>query len=248
MNIIFNGELRKAEEMDLLPGFWPKGSGYFETLRAEGNHIFALHRHLCRAKESANFDLPSEIQVRESLNTLFSVEKFPISRVRISFSDNGDWMATNQPYVDPAPAKLTIFKELDSDLSPKYKKYPYERNIALHQNAQKDGFEDGIVLNKNLEVTETSFSNIFLEISGKWVTPPISAGILNGVMRAIALEAKAVVVSPITENDLQSANKGLLISSLRIAQEISEISGRKLAPSTQKASEIRELNEAFRGF
>ena len=246
MSIIFNGELH--DKFELLPGDWLAGQGVFETLRAENGQTFALHRHYCRAKEAANFHLPSEAAVTDSVKKLLNLEKFPISRLRISFSDSGDWLITNHQYQDPKPARLMIFKERNSNNELRKKSFPYDRNIALHQDADAAGYDDGILLSEYGEIAETAFTNIALEIEGLWVTPPLTAGILNGVMRAIAIDEKALAVAPITMAQLATATRGLLISSLRIAQEISEIEGRKLAPAESKSAEIWKLIESFRGF
>lgn len=246
MRVIFNGEL--CEKSDLLPGDWLPGSGIFETLRAENFETFALHRHYCRASEAAEFQLPSEVEIEAAVKELLHSESFPISRLRICFGKSGDWLITNHQYQDPKAAKLMIFKDRNQDNELRKKSFPYDRNIALHQDADAAGFDDGILLTKNNEVAETSFTNIALEIAGQWVTPPLTAGILNGVMRAIAIDEKVLTVAPITLDQLQLATRGLLISSLRIAQEISEIEGRKLAPATGKSSEIWKLIESFRGF
>ena len=67
-------------------------------------------------------------------------------------------------------------------------------------------------------------------------------------MRAIAIDAKMISVAPITKAQLERASRGLLISSLRIAQEIAEIDGRKLASAQTKSAQIWKLIESFRGF
>lgn len=246
MKMIFNGDL--IDSMELQPGDWLPGKGVFETIRAEERQTFALHRHYCRAKDAAVFNLPNEEVVTSAVNRLLTSKNYPISRLRISFRNDGDWLITNHEYLDPKPAKLMIFNQPNMDNELRIKSFPYDRNLALHQDANAAGFDDGILLTTDGEVAETAFANIALEIDGEWLTPPLTAGILNGVMRAIAIDAKMISVAPITKAQLERASRGLLISSLRIAQEIAEIDGRKLASAQTKSAQIWKLIESFRGF
>ena len=246
MKVIFNGEL--TEGIELLPGDWLPGNGIFETLRGEGRDYFGLHRHYCRAKESARFELPGEIEVTRALQELLQAENYPVSRIRISFRDDGTWLITNHLYQDLEPAQLMIFPERAKNKNPVLKSFPYQQNLLLQKSAQSNGFDDGILITNDGEVCETSIANIALEIDQQWVTPPLTSGILNGVMRAVAIESNEIQVAPIDLTQLEKATRGILLTSLRIAQEISEIDGRKLKGSESKVAQIWKLIEGLRNF
>ncbi|MEY4444033.1 MAG: hypothetical protein RL301_112 [Actinomycetota bacterium] len=246
MKVIFNGEL--TEGIELLPGGWLPGNGIFETLRGEDRDYFGLHRHYCRANEAAKFELPSESEVTRALERLLQAENYPVSRIRISFRDDGTWLITNHPYQDFGPVRLMIFPERTKNIYPVLKTFPYQQNLLLNKSAQSAGFDDGILITNSGEVCETSIANIALEIDRKWVTPPLTAGILNGVMRAVAIESKEIQVAPIDLAQLEKATRGILLTSLRIAQEISEIDGRKLMGSESKVAQIWKLIEGLRNF
>jgi branched-subunit amino acid aminotransferase/4-amino-4-deoxychorismate lyase len=79
------------------------------------------------------------------------------------------------------------------------------------------------------------------------VTPPLSSGILNGVVRALVLEAGLAQVSRITEEDLKEVKSGILLTSLRNAQNIGAIDGRKLVIDDRKCAEIHKLMQEFKG-
>jgi branched-subunit amino acid aminotransferase/4-amino-4-deoxychorismate lyase len=78
------------------------------------------------------------------------------------------------------------------------------------------------------EVTESAVANLLFLIQGTWVTPPISAGVLPGVIRAIAIEECDVKVRPIHISEIPDVESAFSLASLRIAQPISHIGEMKL--------------------
>jgi para-aminobenzoate synthetase / 4-amino-4-deoxychorismate lyase len=56
----------------------------------------------------------------------------------------------------------------------------YDRAIAA---AIRQGAFDMLFHNRAGRITEGARSNLFLKLDGAWVTPPLSAGVLPGVMR-----------------------------------------------------------------
>lgn len=60
------------------------------------------------------------------------------------------------------------------------------------QEAQQAGLWDLIFVNERGAVTEGSICNVFIRRNGKWLTPPLTAGLLDGVMRRrLLVELKA---------------------------------------------------------
>ena len=55
------------------------------------------------------------------------------------------------------------------------------------------GYADVLFLNQQGEVTEGAISNVFIEMDGKWLTPPVGCGLLAGVYRRHLLETLANV-------------------------------------------------------
>jgi para-aminobenzoate synthetase/4-amino-4-deoxychorismate lyase len=50
------------------------------------------------------------------------------------------------------------------------------------------GFDDVLFMNEREEVTEGAISNVFVQMDGKWLTPPVECGLLSGVYRRHLLE------------------------------------------------------------
>ena len=78
------------------------------------------------------------------------------------------------------------------------------------------------------------------QLNGDWVTPPLSDGILPGVTRALLVEKAGVLVRQIKESDLRSLKSGFLVSSLKIAQPISQIGQQTLAIS-EESEQMRSV-------
>ena len=80
----------------------------------------------------------------------------------------------------------------------------------------RGGF-DAIFTNERGEVTEGGRSNIFALIDGRWFTPPISCGVLPGVMRSTLLNDPSwrVTECVILPSDLRRAQQIIMVNALR---------------------------------
>lgn len=56
---------------------------------------------------------------------------------------------------------------------------------------------------------------MFARIDGKWWTPPIEAGVLPGVMRAVLIEELEAAERVMTTEDLEGADELLISNALR---------------------------------
>ena len=64
-------------------------------------------------------------------------------------------------------------------------------------------------------MTEATTSNLVLELDGERWTPPISAGLLAGTLRARLLAAGEIAERTLTPADLARAERVWLINSVR---------------------------------
>ncbi len=229
---------------------WANGSGIFETIRVEDGKGFAFHRHHCRAKETAlklGFAIPDEEFVVKESYQVIQAEDFRLGRIRWHFDLNGEFTISYTEFVDPtSPSKLMIFDERSSDFQIKNKEYPY-KNLELLERAKSSGYDDGLIVRSDGQIAETSTATLLLKLSGKWVTPPLSSGILNGVVRALVLEAGLAQVERVDIADLEKIESALLLTSLRNAQSVASIAGHQLAIDSEKCAEIHKLMNEFKG-
>jgi aminodeoxychorismate synthase component I len=88
--------------------------------------------------------------------------------------------------------------------------------------ARADGFDEVLFLNERSELTEGAISNLFVELpaypgrAGKFLTPPLTAGVLPGILRRHLLETQPDLEErTLTLADLQPPNTLWLGNSLR---------------------------------
>ena len=224
--------------------------GIFETIRVEDGQIFGLHRHHCRAKEAAaslGFEILSEDEVRTATEEVISKADYALARLRLKFNRNGQLGIDYEPYEEPlTPAKLMIFDRRNPDFQLRFKEYPY-KNYQILEFAKAQGFDDAILIAPDDQVAETSMATLALQIDGQWITPPLSAGILNGVVRALCIESDLLQVRKVMSNELDKVESALLLSSLRNAQNVGVIAGRELTIDNEKRNEIHRLMAGFKG-
>lgn len=209
---------------DLEPGF-----SLFETLYATREAgIRHLERHLARLGLSANclgFRL-GFADLRQALAALVAtlVAGIPY-RLKLILHKNGsyDLDTARLEELPPGPLGLLVapapFDAADPLLAHKTtRRAAYDRAIA---EAVRLGAFDTLFYNQTGLVTEGGRSNIFLKLDGAWVTPPLSAGVLPGVMRGVLLDdpAWAAREAPVTLADLDRAEAIRVCNALRGVRE-----------------------------
>jgi para-aminobenzoate synthetase/4-amino-4-deoxychorismate lyase len=87
--------------------------------------------------------------------------------------------------------------------------------------ATRDGLDDVLFLNARGELTEGAISNVFVENSGRWYTPPVECGLLAGVYRRHLLESRANVQEKILSGeDILRADAVYLVNAVRGARRV----------------------------
>lgn len=111
-----------------------------------------------------------------------------------TLADQPSYVLLVQALKPPAPEvlarglRLGLAKNLHRNhiacLSPAWKTGNYLNNILCLREAIAAGAEDVAITNLAGEITEASVSNIFFVRDGEVITPPLAAGILEGITRA----------------------------------------------------------------
>ena len=208
---------------------FPQTSGIFETIKTIEGKPISLNRHMRRAIDSAGelgISMPGEEDLRSELISVLEQSTHPVGRLRLCFW-NGSFSITHDEYVELSePARVNFLSETVH--GSQHKVFPYDDRFRILEAARDEGFDDSILFNKKNEVTETAISNLLLRLQDQWVTPPITSGLLPGVVRAIAIEQCDVKVRPIHISEIADIESAFLVSSLRLAQPISHIGEMKL--------------------
>lgn len=230
---------------------FPEGSGIFETLRTQDSKVAEFGRHMRRAltaAEATGIRLPGEEKLRSEVALAISKEPHPVGRLRICISAT-DLVITHDEYSEVTESGfLTFSPHTSKSLGAQYKTYPYDDRYEIVDEARAYGFDDAIVFNQLNNVTETGFSNLAVLINGSWFTPPISAGILPGTMRALAIERLGVEVRNIHISEIPDASEIVVLGSLKIAQPIQQVGEMRLPcgeVAQTFAAQMREKVEYF---
>ena len=80
--------------------------------------------------------------------------------------------------------------------------------------------EEVILWNREGEITEGTIFNVAVERKGRWVTPPVTSGLLGGVMRAELLASGAMVEGIILVDELREAGRFRLFNSCGVCDAI----------------------------
>jgi branched-subunit amino acid aminotransferase/4-amino-4-deoxychorismate lyase len=106
-------------------------------------------------------------------------------------------------------------------LDPAWKTGNYLNNLLCLREARERGADDVVMLNLAGDLTESAVSNVGFARAGRFLTPPLSAGILGGITRSLLLggvAASAGIASseePIRPSDLRSMDECFLLSTTK---------------------------------
>jgi para-aminobenzoate synthetase/4-amino-4-deoxychorismate lyase len=179
-----------------------------ETMRfAPGEGIPLLGLHIERLSGSAGYwGIPLDPgTVGEALSAIEAPTEL---RVRLTLHRDGgvEVSATPMPVWDePVPLTVSTVRVDPSD--PLW----YHKTDDRARYPGGDDEEEALLVNLDGEVTETNRSNLMAHLDGRWVTPPVSAGLLPGVGRALAIASLGVEEMSLTLDDLRRAD-GLAVT------------------------------------
>lgn len=245
MKVIVDGQIIDRANSLIDEKGWHVGTGIFETIKTVNALPWALSRHMRRALNSAQaigLKLPSEESVRELLPYFLESQKHNRGMLRISFWGDRNWAAVHLPYVElKTPAKLMSYSLADPVNEKVVKAFPYDYRLNILKEVRSLGFDEALVASVANKVTEGAVCNLLLKINGHWLTPPLSDGVLPGVVRALVIDNCSVKVRSIDITEVESIESAFLLSSLRIAQPVASIDGREILQSPQLAQEIQAM-------
>ena len=190
------------------------GDGVFEGLRSYGGKVFRLEEHLKRLYDSARaiaLTIPMSIeQLSDAVNSTLRANKLQDGYIRLVVTRGAgslglDPNRTSDPQVIIIADKITLYPEdyyrnglsivtastvrnHPAALSPRIKSLNYLNNILAKIEGLQAGCIEALMLNHKGEVAECTGDNIFLVRRGVALTPPIDAGILEGVTRDAVIE------------------------------------------------------------
>ena len=255
-HIFHNDKLLTIDQVRLSPGQAGLlcGWGIFTTMRISRGEAFAYERHWRRLeKDAALIRLPmthTAAKVRVHLHDVIRANNVVEGCARIYFVYNqiGFWQGPEpQPPVDliiysaplpqyHEPVRLGLRAHGRHAASPLagVKSISWLPNVWAVAEAQKEGFDEVVLLNERGEVAECTAANIFMVKNRKVFTPPLNSGCLEGVTRGILFEIAPEAGIGIAERllrpeDLYSADEVFISSTNRNLIGVGEIAGNRIA-------------------
>ncbi|MFO0818667.1 MAG: branched-chain-amino-acid transaminase [Pirellulales bacterium] len=256
------------------------GDGVFEGMRSYSGKVFRLAEHLDRLWDSAKailLEIPmTKEQMAQAVYDTLRANQIEDGYIRLVVTRGAgslglDPNRTSNPQVIIITDFIALYpreyyeKGLElvtastirnhpAALSPRIKSLNYLNNIMAKIEGLKAGCVEAMMLNHKGEVAECTGDNIFIITRGELLTPPIDAGILEGITRNAVLEiARDCGITtreiPITRHDVYVADECFLTGSAAEVIPVVKVDNRVIGngqpgPITQDL--IRRFHEMTR--
>lgn len=194
-----------------------------DTLRLQDGTYWLLEEHLDRLRVSAaHFGFVCDpYRLRENLVRNAEENAAGLWRVRLLLARDGNVRieshaleAQTRTQTQTRPVRIALaHAPIDSRNEFLYHKTTQREIYAPH--APQEACFDTLMYNERGEITEFTRGNVVVEIDGRRVTPPLSCGLLPGVLRAELLRRQQIVEGIVTRADLARANGLWFINSVR---------------------------------
>ena len=201
------------------------GDGVFEGMRSYGGKVFRLQAHLDRLWASAKaiwLKIPmSQEDMGQAVNDTLAKNGIKDGYIRLVVTRGAgalglDPNKCSEPQVIIIADHIQLYpKEMyengleivtastirnhSAALSPRIKSLNYLNNIMAKIEGLQAGCVEALMLNAKGEVAECTGDNIFIVRRGILITPPIDAGILEGITRDTVIEIAAELNIPVQQ-------------------------------------------------
>lgn len=217
------------------------GDGVFEGIRVYNGRVFKLKEHVDRLYDSAKsirlaIPMPKR-QFAEAIQKTVAVNEMengylrpivtrgegtlgldPRSCKKPSVIIIADSIALYPPeYYEKGLEIITCstIRNHPNALNPRIKSLNYLNNVMARMEATLADCQEALMLNHLGEVAECSGDNLFIVRNGVVKTPPVNAGILDGITRGALIDCARqehidVFETPLTRHDIYTADECFL--------------------------------------
>ncbi|GIQ58419.1 aminotransferase class IV [Flavobacterium collinsii] len=275
--INFNGTIIAEEDNILTQNrAFLYGDGVFETVKIVNNKILFLEDHYFRLMASmrvVRMEIPMNFTMEYFEEQVLSLAQQKgiqaSSRARITVFrkegglylpktnevsylihatplDNALYVLNTADYEVDLYKDFYVTKQLLSSIKTTNKMINVTGSIFAHEN----GLANCVLLNDTKNVVEVLQGNLFMVVGKKLITPPISEGCLNGIMRkqvltlAKKVEGIEVVEEIISPFDLQKADELFLTNVIMGVQPITKYRKKDFASNLAHVL-VQKLNESI---
>ena len=204
------------------------GDGIFEGIRFYNGRVFRLEEHLERLWDSARsicLEIPmSRREITEALLETIRQNDLRDGYIRLIVTRGVGNLGLNpaqckHPSVIIIVAAIALYpaevyakgltvvtcatrRTSPAALNPAVKSLNYLNNVMARIEANLAGADEALMLNDQGNVAECTADNVFIIKHGQVFTPPISAGALRGITRAVVFEIAAETGIKIAETEI----------------------------------------------
>jgi branched-chain amino acid aminotransferase len=235
------------------------GDGVFEGMRVYGGRVFRMEEHLVRLWNSAKaiwLEIPGSLEdMARAVNDTLQANGIVDGYVRLVVTRGAGTLGldpnkTSDPQIIIITDSISLYPEEyyedgleivtastirnhPAALSPRIKSLNYLNNILAKIEGLQAGCVEALMLNQKGEIAECTGDNIFLVSRGRLLTPPIDAGILEGVTRSVVIELAVeagitVQEIPLTRHDVYIADECFLTGSAAEIIPVVKLDSRKI--------------------
>lgn len=254
------------------------GDGVFEGMRIYGGKVFRLREHLIRLWESAasiGLQIPLSIdKLTADVDQCVAKNGLDDGYIRLVVTRGSGALGLDpnrcgNPQVIIIADKISLYpkeyyehglelvtastiRNHPAALSPRVKSLNYLNNIMAKMEGLRAGCVEALMLNHNGEVAECTGDNIFIVKSGRLLTPPIDAGILEGITRNAVLELARrdgieAIETKLMRHDIFVADECFLTGSAAEVIPAVKLDGRQIG-NGKPGPVTLHLNAAFSKF
>jgi branched-chain amino acid aminotransferase len=253
------------------------GDAIFETLKVLDGKVLFLEDHYFRLMASlriVRMEIPMNFTMEYMEKQVLSlIDNLPLSAsfwARITFfrkeggrylprTNDTEFIVTAEHIDSPvyslntAPYEVELFKDyyVPKQLLSTLKSTNKMVQITGSIFADENGYNNCLVINDDKNVVEALQGNIFMVSGSKLITPPLSDGCLNGIMRkqvlalATKIEDIEVIEASISPFDLQKADELFITNVIIGIQPITKYRKKEFGNSTA-AEILKRLNAKIR--
>lgn len=185
-----------------------------ETLAWDGKAFAFLDGHLRRLERSAGyFGMAFDEAAATAALSAEAASKSEALRVRLLLGEDGVEVSA-VPLAAPTRLRFKLAPERVGSADP-FLYHKTTRREFYDRARAASGVDEVVFLNERDELTEGSFTNLFLRAGGVLSTPTLSSGLLPGTLREELLATGAATERVLTVADLATAETIYLGNSVR---------------------------------
>jgi branched-chain amino acid aminotransferase len=235
------------------------GDSVYEVLRTFEGRMFELEPHLDRMEHSAaelQMKLPPRETIRRAIEETLRAAGEKNAYIRIMVTRGAGEIALDPAAAD-GPRLIVIVKEVTpppasayqegvevaivgrsrsspaapgQTVDPSVKSGNYLVSVLAVAEARRRGAYEAILCDGVGRITEGGSSNFFIVSGGRVQTPPLSAGLLEGITRSVVMQlcrgaGVAVDEVPLWPADMKHADEAFITSSVRGIVPVARVDG-----------------------